>query len=65
MTANGVAQVYRVKLDSVRLGDIVLNNIDGVVHEGGALPVVLLGMSFLGRLEMRHDGDTLTLTRKY
>jgi aspartyl protease family protein len=65
MTANGVAQVYRVKLDSVRLGDIVLNNIDGVVHEGGTLPVVLLGMSFLGRLEMRHDGDTLTLTRKY
>jgi aspartyl protease family protein len=65
MTANGAAPVYRVKLDSVRLGDITLNNIDGLVHESSSLPVVLLGMSFLGRLEMRRDGDTLTLTRKY
>jgi aspartyl protease family protein len=64
-TANGVAPVYKVKLDSVRLGDITLNNVDGVVHANSSLPVVLLGMSFLGRLDMRREGDTLTLTRKY
>jgi aspartyl protease family protein len=64
-TANGVIPVYKVKLDSVQLGDITLTNVDGVVHTQSSLPVVLLGMSFLGRLEMRREGDTMTLTRKY
>ena len=64
-TANGVTAVYKVKLDQVTLGDITLRDIDGMVHENGALPVVLLGMSFLGKLEMRREGDSLTLTKRY
>ena len=64
-TANGIAPIYKVKLAKVSLGDITLRNIDGVVHEGSAMPVVLLGMSFLGRLEMRQQGDSLTLTKRY
>lgn len=64
-TANGLAPVYRVKLNNVKLGDITLHNIDGLVHENSALPMVLLGMSFLGRLEMKHAGDSLTLTRRF
>ena len=64
-TANGVTPIYRVKLGQVTLGDITLRDIDGVVHENGTLPVVLLGMSFLGKLEMRREGDSLTLTRRY
>ena len=64
-TANGVTAVYKVKLGKVTLGDITLHDIDGVVHENGALPVVLLGMSFLGKLEMRREGNSLTLTRRY
>ena len=64
-TANGVAAVYRVKLDSVKLGDITLTDVDGVVHEKNSLPVVLLGMSFLGQLEMRREGGSLTLTKRY
>jgi aspartyl protease family protein len=64
-TANGVAPIYKVKLAKVTLGDITLQDIDGVVHENSALPVVLLGMSFLGRLEMRRSGESLTLTRHY
>jgi aspartyl protease family protein len=64
-TANGVAPVYKVKLGQVRLGDITLRDIDGMVHENGALPVVLLGMSFLGKLEMRREGNSLTLTKLY
>ncbi len=63
-TANGIAPIYKVKLANVRLGDISLNDIDGVVHDA-ALPVVLLGMSFLGRLEMRREGESLTLIKKY
>ena len=64
-TANGVTPIYRVKLGQVTLGDITLRDIDGVVHENGTLPVVLLGMSFLGKLEMRREGDSLTLTKRY
>ncbi|MGH8864358.1 MAG: retropepsin-like aspartic protease family protein [Burkholderiales bacterium] len=64
-TANGITPVYKVKLSSVRLGDITLNDVDGVVHENNSLPVVLLGMSFLGQLEMRREGKSLTLTKRY
>jgi aspartyl protease family protein len=64
-TANGVTPIYRVKLGSVKLGDITLNDVDGVVHEKSSLPVVLLGMSFLGQLEMRREGKSLTLTKRY
>ena len=63
-TANGVALAYRVRLNKVQVGDIVLYNIEGLVHENINLPVVLLGMSFLGRLDMRREGDTLTLSRR-
>ena len=65
-TANGVVPAYRVKFDTVRVGDIVLNNVDGVVVEGNALGgSALLGMSFLNRTEMRRESDTMTLTRRY
>lgn len=63
-TANGVKPVYRVKLDTVRIGDIQLNQIDAAVHESG-LPIVLLGMSFLNRTDMRREGDKLTLSKRY
>lgn len=63
-TANGVVPVYKVKLQTVKVGDLSLSNVDGIVHEA-ALPVVLLGMSFLGQFNMRHEGSTLTLTKRY
>jgi aspartyl protease family protein len=64
-TANGTAAAYRVKFDTVRIGDITLNNVDGVVVDGMGLNVALLGMSFLNRTQMKRDGDTLVLTRRY
>src|SRR5215213_472635 len=64
-TANGVVPMYRVKLDNVRVGDITLNNVEGVVLEGAGLSHALLGMSFLNRTQMNRDGDRLTLTRRY
>ena len=35
-----------------------------VVFENG-LDTALLGMSFLNRVEMRRDGDTMTLIRRF
>jgi aspartyl protease family protein len=65
-TANGVTSAFRVKLDTVRIGDITLNNVDGIVVESQQLGSFgLLGMSFLNRTEMRRDGDLMTLTRRY
>ena len=63
-TANGPAPAWRVKLDSVRVGGIELQNVDALVLEQG-LDVALLGMSFLNRTAMKRDGDTMTLVRRY
>ena len=62
-TANGQAVVTRVKLDSLRVGEITMNNVDALVHQQD-MPIVLLGMSFLNRMEMRRDGTALTLTQR-
>jgi aspartyl protease family protein len=63
-TANGSAPVYRVKLDTVKVGDIELNQVDALVQETG-LPFALLGMSFLNRTEMLRQGELMTLTKRY
>ena len=64
-TAGGVVQVYRIKLNTLKIGTIVLNNVDAAVIEGGSPPFVLLGMSALNRLDMKRDNSILTLTKKY
>lgn len=63
-TANGRVVNYLVKLDRVRLGDIELNGVEGVVGEQD-MPFALLGMSFLSRLEMQREGSSMTLTRRF
>jgi aspartyl protease family protein len=64
-TANGIAAAYRIKLDTVRIGDLVVNNVDAVVMDGDSLPVALLGMSFLNRMDIRREGQIMTLTKRY
>ena len=63
-TANGTVQVYRVKLDKVTLGSIELTSVDAIVSERG-LSIALLGMSFLNRVEMKREGETMTLIRRF
>ena len=63
-TANGVTQGFQVKLDSVRIGDVEVLNVDAVVSPQ-PMPFMLLGNSFLTRFQMLRDNDQLTLTRKY
>lgn len=63
-TANGVAPAFKVKLNTVRVGDIELNQVDALVQEQG-LPIILLGMSFLNRTEMRRDGAHMVLTKRF
>lgn len=63
-TANGVVQVYLVTLERVKVGAIELSSVEGIVIEQG-LDIALLGMSFLSRVNMKHDGQTLTLQRRF
>ena len=63
-TAAGEASAFRVTFASVRLGDIELTNVEGIVIEDG-LDIALLGMSFLNRLDMRQEGRTMTLIKRF
>ena len=63
-TANGQTLAARVKLDNVRVGEIVVYNVDAMVHQHD-LPFALLGMSFLNRMEMQRNGETMTLKKRY
>ena len=63
-TAAGMVPAWRVKFNTVKVGSIEVNQVDGMVVETG-LNVPLLGMSFLNRMEMRRDGQTMTLTQRY
>lgn len=49
-TANGVAHAAQVKLQAVRIGNLVVHDVDAVVSERGAMSSSLLGMTFLSRL---------------
>ena len=64
-TASGVANAYRVTLARVRVGAIELSNVTGVVVEGDSPRRVLLGMSFLNRVEMNHQGNMLLLRSRF
>jgi aspartyl protease family protein len=63
-TANGSTSAYLVKLERVKVGAIEVVNVDAVVVEQG-LDTALLGMSFLNRVEMKREGQTMTLIRRF
>jgi aspartyl protease family protein len=63
-TAGGTMPAWRVTFNTVKVGGISVNQVDGLVVESG-LNVPLLGMSFLNRMEMKRDGQTMTLTQRY
>ena len=60
-TAAGVARGWQILLDTVRVGDFLEHAVDAVVIEGNTSPDVLLGLTFLRRLNLRHEGDMLYL----
>ena len=61
-TAKGMSTAYVVELNKVKVGDIELYNILGVVSDD--MPgITLLGMSFLGKLDMKRKGNTMVLEK--
>jgi aspartyl protease family protein len=65
-TAGGKRDAYRVIFATVRVGDITVHNVDGVVVENlkGDFTASLIGASFLNAVEMRRVGNTMTLMRR-
>jgi aspartyl protease family protein len=64
-TAGGVVRAYSVKFDKVQVGEVVQHGVDGAVIEGTHPTEVLLGMSFLGRMDMKREGEKLEMTVRY
>lgn len=60
-TANGLVTAYQTRLERVSLGEIVLENVKATIVSGLDDKTILLGMSFLGKLEMVQKNDRLML----
>ena len=63
MTANGAVSVRRISLAKVTVGDVTIYNVDAMVVPQ-AMPVVLLGNSFLSHFQMRSESSSLVLDKK-
>ncbi|MBC7995645.1 MAG: retroviral-like aspartic protease family protein [Rhizobacter sp.] len=62
-TANGTVPVHRVMLNSVRIGDVQVYNVEAMVIPA-QMPYVLLGNSFLTRFQMKRENDVMTLEKR-
>lgn len=64
-TASGRERAYQVLLDSVSVGALKIHNVPAVVLDGNLPSTILLGMSFLGRMEMERRSGALVLIKKW
>jgi aspartyl protease family protein len=63
-TANGISTGYLIRLESVRVGDVVAYDVDAVISPQ-SMPFVLLGNSFLNRFQMQKTNDQMTLEKRF
>jgi aspartyl protease family protein len=63
-TANGVTQGWRISLNTVRVGDVMISGVEAVVTPG-EMPYVLLGNTFLSRFQMTRNNDQMVLERRF
>lgn len=64
-TASGVTEGYLVNLEKAAVGEISLNNVAAVVIEGQFPQHVLLGMSFLGQVEIQRSAGLMRLKKSF
>lgn len=61
-TANGIARVASIVLDTVRIGEITVKDVQAVIAEPGRMTQNLLGMSFIRQLSgFELNGPKLTM----
>jgi aspartyl protease family protein len=59
-----VTAAWKVKLHSVRIGDVEVYEVDAVVTPQ-PMPQILLGNSYLNRFQMKRDNEQMVLERRY
>ena len=64
MTANGIAEAFGTRINTLTIGDILLRDIRASINPSMAGNEILLGMSALKQIEFTQRGDQLTL-RQY
>ncbi|WP_455365264.1 retropepsin-like aspartic protease family protein [Kaarinaea lacus] len=64
-TASGQSPAYIVILDTVSVGEIRLSNVEAVVIEGNFPSEALLGMTFLGNMEIHRQGQLMKIKKKW
>lgn len=62
-TANGRVPAYAVTLNSVRVGDVEVANVDAMIVPA-SMSYVLLGNTFLQRFQMKRENDTMRLEKR-
>lgn len=60
-TANGIVTGQRITINTLRIGDVQLYDIDAIV--GPNMPFALLGNNFLNRFKMERSNDMMRLER--
>jgi len=64
-TAQGNTDAYQVILCSVAVGDVLLTNVRAFIIRGRFPQTILLGNTFLSRVNMRIENTAMTLQAKY
>ena len=60
-TASGVSKIYIINLDKVKVGDIEIRDVKGAVHDTDFPKTILLGNSFLNKVNIKLEGKILQL----
>lgn len=63
-TANGSVIGHVVRLETVRIGDVVVYDVQAVISPL-SMPYVLLGNTFLTRFQMQRTNDQMTLEKRF
>lgn len=63
-TANGTVPALVMNLNTVRIGEVEVRNVEAIVIPG-QMSHVLLGNSFLTRFQMKRDNEVMTLDLRY
>ena len=64
-TANGDASAYLVTLDRVSIGSVEVQKVEATVSMGDFPKEILLGNSYLSRVEMRRENGVLILQSRF
>lgn len=64
-TASGVVPAYSVMLDSVRVGAIEVSKVAAIVSMGDFPNEILLGNSYLDKVDMRRESGVLVLEAQF